>query len=97
MDGVRARMLAYIAPRAPCCDEQCAAFDRAVLAQYEFERAGAGQQSAIPQGVTQFSVNGFSAHVGHIPDRDLFPAGVCPEAKAHLLLAGLLYRGVRIC
>ena len=101
MDGVKARLSAYIAPMMPCCEAQEAALDAAAQAQHAYEQTDAARQlAAMPRGVTSFSVNGFSAALQAAPDHresQWFPQGLCPEARAHLLLAGLLYRGVAVC
>lgn len=101
MNDVTARLRAYIAPATPSCDEQTAALEAAAQAQEAYEQTDAARQlAAMPRGVTSFSVNGFSAALQGAPDHresQWFPAGLCPEARAHLLLAGLLYRGVAVC
>lgn len=101
MNSVETRLMAYIAPRAPCCDGQREAFANAVLVQSNFEQTEAAQQAAsMPRGISGFTVNGFSAQLGAglaAREASLFPAGLCPDARAILLLAGLLYRGVSAC
>ncbi len=96
---VAQRMTAYIAPRAPCTDAERAAFDSACAMQAEFEASPvAGQLAQLPDGVSSFTVNGFSASFnGRGRGASLFPGGLCPDARAVLFNAGLLYRGAGLC
>lgn len=41
-EGIRARLLAYIAPRTPETDTQTEALDKAIQAQLDYEAAGFG-------------------------------------------------------
>lgn len=91
-----ARMLAYITPNAPRCDEQIEAFCQAVYAQYRHEHsAAASQMDGVPEGLRSFTVNGFSATLDDAVNGSmLFRTGISRTAWAILLYAGLLYRGV---
>jgi hypothetical protein len=93
--GLIGRMTAYIAPRAPQTDGERAAFDAAVAMQGEFEADPAVQRRIQTRGMEEFSVNGFSAQLKDEPE--LFPGGLCPDARAVLFNAGLLYRGAGLC
>lgn len=90
------RLLDYILPNIPRCPEQVSAFQRAVYTQFRHETCDKNKQLAeIPDGVKSFTVNGFSATFGDKGIGDsVSPSGLCREAKAELLMAGLLYRGV---
>lgn len=90
------RMLAYITPNAPRCDEQIEAFCQAVYAQYRHEHsAAASQMDGVPEGLRSFTVNGFSATLDDAVNGSmLFRTGISRTAWAILLYAGLLYRGV---
>lgn len=92
------RMAAYIVPNTPRCDDQIKAFETAVYAQLEHETNPANAQIAdMPGGLSGFTVNGFSATFRENGNGSIFPCGISKRARAELLLAGLLYRGVRIC
>lgn len=95
--GCESRLLAYIIPNTPRCDEQKAAFARAVYAQLAYETSEKNAQlDDMPDGMTGFTVNGFSATFGNtgLGDR-ASSVGLCREARSELLLAGLLFRGVQ--
>lgn len=92
------RLRAYIVPNSPRCDEQIEAFKTAVYEQLIFELAGANAQlMGMPAGIMQFTVNGFSATIGSRTGGTLSNAGLSPRARAELLYAGLLSRGVCVC
>lgn len=92
------RLRAYIVPNSPRCDEQIEAFKTAVYEQLVFELAGANAQlMGMPAGLTQFTVNGFSATIGNRTGSTLSNAGISARARAELLYAGLLSRGVCTC
>lgn len=94
-----ARLLAYITPNTPRCDEQIEAFCQAVYAQYRHEHsAAASQMDGVPEGLRSFTVNGFSATLDDtVNGSTLFRTGISRTAWAILLYAGLLYRGVPQC
>ena len=94
-----ARLLAYITPNTPRCDEQIEAFCKAVYAQYRHEHsAAASQMDGVPEGLRSFTVNGFSATLDDMVNGStLFRTGISRTAWAILLYAGLLYRGVPQC
>lgn len=93
------RLLAYITPNTPRCDEQIEAFCEAVYAQYRHEHsAAASQMDGVPEGLRSFTVNGFSATLDDtVNGSTLFRTGISRTAWAILLYAGLLYRGVPQC
>lgn len=92
------RMAAYIVPNTPRCDDQIKAFETAVYAQLEHETNPANAQIGdMPGGLSGFTVNGFSATFRENAQSAMFPSGIAKRAKSELMLAGLLYRGVRIC
>lgn len=93
------RMLAYITPNTPRCDEQIEAFCQAVYTQYRHEHsAAASQMAGVPEGLRSFTVNGFSATLDDmVTGSTLFRTGISRTAWAILLYAGLLYRGVPQC
>ena len=100
LDGAEARMLAYIIPNTPRCDDQIDAFCKAVYAQVQYENEQRNTElNDMPDGITSFSVNGFSASFGSGSSAGTMVSsvGLCKEAKARLLYAGLLYRGVMGC
>lgn len=74
-------LLALILPNVPVGDGQIAAFSRAVYAQAE-------QDEPTPEGVTGFRMGSYSVTL------DGKRRAACPRARAILLDAGLLYRGV---
>lgn len=92
------RMLAYILPNSPAGEAQLSAFCQAVYDQLEHEMTGPGAQLfGMPEGVTSFTVNGFSATLTGAHAGGISPAGISPGARARLLRAGLMYRGVNLC
>lgn len=93
--ALAARMSAYIAPRAPASEEERAAFDAAVAMQAEYEADPQVQRRMQAKGISEFTVNGFSASLKGAGE--LFPGGLSPDARAVLFGAGLLYRGARLC
>lgn len=90
------RLLAYIIPNSPSTVEQIAAFERAVYAQTVYEITNA-QVADMPGGMTGFTVNGFSATFGGTLGDNASSVGICKRARAELMYAGLLYRGVSTC
>lgn len=93
-----ARIRAYIIPNTPRCDEQIEAFCAAVYAQVSYECSAVNAQMAdMPSGMTGFTVNGFSASFSDSAGDGLSSVGLCKRARAELLYAGLLYRGVCVC
>ena len=74
-------LLALILPNVPAGDEQIAAFSRAVHVQ-------AAQGESAPEGVTAFRMGSYSVTL------DGKHRAACPQARAILMNAGLLYRGV---
>lgn len=94
-----ARMLAYITPNTPRCDEQIEAFCQAVYAQYRHEHSAAASQiDGVPEGLRSFTLNGFSATLDDTVNGSmLFRTGISRTSWAILLYAGLLYRGVQQC
>ena len=93
-----ARMLAYIIPRTPCREDEIAAFCTAVYAQLEHETSGTNAQlAAMPEGLTGFTVNGFSAQLSGASGSGFGAAGLSRRARAALALSGLSYRGVITC
>lgn len=92
------RMAAYIVPNTPQRKDQIKAFETAVYAQLEHETSAANAQIAdMPGGLSGFTVNGFSATFRENGNGTVFHCGISKRAKAELLRAGLLYRGVCIC
>lgn len=92
------RMRAYIVPNSPRCEEQITAFVTAVYEQLIHELSGPNAQlMGMPAGLTQFTVNGFSATIGNRTGSTLSNAGISARARAELLYAGLLSRGVCTC
>lgn len=92
------RMLAYIIPRTPCREDEIAAFCTAVYAQLEHETSGTNAQLAtMPEGLTGFTVNGFSAQLSGASGGNFGAAGLSRRARAELALAGLSYKGVITC
>jgi len=77
------RLLTF--PNTPLGAEQEAAFERAVLLQAAFL-----QQREIPPEVSEFRVGHFQVKLRE----GTGGTGVSPAARAVLLRAGLLYRGV---
>lgn len=91
LEHCETRLLAMILPARPAGAAQIEAFSRAVYAQIEHEARPACRQMAdMPEGVKSFSVNGFSAALDGAR-----PRALCENARAGLLGAGLLYRGVK--
>ena len=98
LEDCEARMLAYIIPRTPCTEAEIAAFCTAVYAQLEHETSGTNAQLAtMPEGLTGFTVNGFSAQLSGASGGSFGAAGLSRRARAELALAGLSYKGVITC
>lgn len=98
LEDCETRLLAYIIPNAPQCEEQIAAFCCAVYAQLEYESGEvASELKDMPSGLTGFTVNGFSATLDANSGDAASRAGLCRSAVAELLYSGLLYRGVISC
>lgn len=94
LERVETRLMAYIAPNEPACDVQREAFARAAYAQILYEHDDAQKQLRdMPSGVKSFTVNGFSVSLDGAR-AGAMPYGIAPEARAELLLSGLLYKGV---
>lgn len=91
------RILAYIIPNFPECSGQVEAFTNAVYAQIAADYQAATSMGELPEGVTSFTVNGFSATLKGNSGDVVSSGGICRDARAELLYAGLLYRGVRMC
>jgi len=93
---MKARMLAFVAPRVPAGKDEMRALRTAVDAQWHFEReveaAFSGQTP--PPGVVGVTIGGFAlklnddARAGRLTRETM-----CPAAYATLFNAGLLYRG----
>lgn len=85
VEDCEARILACIMPMQPRTEAQTAAFSRAVYAQMTQDWV-----RGVPPGLKKFSLGSFSAELDGGSD-------LCPTARALLLDAGLLYRGVAAC
>lgn len=86
---VRERLKAYIFPKAPATAAQEEAFERAVIAQYEYETANPAE--AIPEGVASVSNDGVSvSYMQTGRSAGYTQASIAPAAYAYLLNAGLL-------
>lgn len=95
LEDCESRIAAYIIPNAPKGEEQIAAFCTAVYAQVAYEHNKANQQlSDMPSGMKSFAVNGFTATLENDGANVVSALGISRTAKAVLLRAGLLYRGV---
>ena len=97
LDEIEARVLAYIAPRTVCTDEQGEAVATATYVQWAHETDPnvSGVATMATAGLSGFTVGKFSAQRGTPVDASgLFPAGLASGARATLFSAGLLYRGV---
>ena len=98
LEDCETRMLAYIVPNSPVCEEQKRAVERAVYAQVAYENSDANAQLMdVPSGLAGFTSNGFSATFAKQNGDAFFGLGLCKQARAELLLCGLLYRGVISC
>lgn len=89
-DRIRERLLAYMFPARPMNAEQDAALEKAILYQWlhdSEERERLGQE--VPERVESFTAASYS-----VKFRDRKGSGISSTAKAVLLNAGLLYRGV---
>ena len=88
-NGVRERLLAYIAPRKPTTIAEADALERAINAQEDYEEETG--TAAIPGGVSSFSIGDFSATVA---DGARYPAytreTISPVAWSILRNAGLI-------
>ena len=91
LEEIRLRLLTRIAPNSPADAAQQAAFDRAVLAQAEYELAQGGALEALRRGVRSFSIGSYSETYGP-GDGDI----LCPVARALLERAGLLHRAMPV-
>lgn len=95
MEQCEARMLAYIIPNTPHFKDQVDSFCRAVYAQLQYETSEKNAQlEDMPDGMTGFTVNGYSATFASAVGDAVSSTGLCRAARAELLLSGLLYRGV---
>lgn len=91
-ESVEARMTAYIAPNTPRTKAQQEAFELAVDAQVEYEKAE--QSSGIPTGVDSFKLGDFSAEMKAASASSAYTRDtLSPYAWALLHNAGLLRRG----
>jgi len=97
LERAEKRMLAYIIPNSPACSGQQEAFANAVYAQIAADSKAAASMGEIPEGVSSFTVNGFSATLKGNSGDVVSAGGICRDARAELLYAGLLYKGVRMC
>ena len=99
LHDVEARIVAYM-PQIPKFEHQYEAATNATYAQYEYEQSDAAKQMmGLPNVVEGFSIGKFSVNrnrgAGGATQKDaLFPAGISSTARAYLLEAGLLFRGV---
>lgn len=91
------RILAYIIPNSPVCSGQQEAFTNAVYAQIAADNKAAASMGDIPEGISSFTVNGFSATLKGSSGDAVSAGGICRDARAELLYAGLLYKGVHVC
>lgn len=91
----RAHERLYRAPAPPASEEERAAFDAAVAMQAEYEADPQVQRRMQAKGISEFTVNGFSASLKGAGE--LFPGGLSPDAGRCCSAAGLLYRGARLC
>lgn len=97
LKGTETRLLAYIAPSYPQCEAQAKALEQADYYQYDKENGPNAQTNAqIPSGATSFTIGHFSMSFAERSKLEsaYFPAGISPDARGQLLVAGLLYRGV---
>lgn len=98
VEDVEDRLLAYIIPNTPVRPDEIDAFCKAVYAQIAFETTdGNAQLGTMPSGVSAFQVNGFSATIDGASKDGVSTVGISKRARAILLRAGLLYRGVSVC
>ena len=91
-DSVQARLTAYIAPNTPRTSAQKEAFELAVEAQVEYEKAE--QSSGLPAGIDAFKLGDFSAEMKTASASAVYSRDtLSPYAWALLYNAGLLRRG----
>ncbi len=93
---LREQLLAYAYPNVPADEEQDAAMERAILYQWQHEQtaleATGGQP--LPEGIAGFTAASFSMTFRNGNGASRADQGICPSARAALLRAGLLYRGL---
>ncbi len=97
LDGVEARLAAYIAPRIIDDEHEAEALEKAVYEQYDYEQTDAARAIlSAPPGASGFTVGKFSMQLSGAARRGPFPAGISPNAYALLFNVGLLFRGVTV-
>lgn len=98
LDGVEARLLAYIVPRVVDTQDEAEALEHATYEQYDHEQTEAAQAIlSAPPSVSGFTVGNFSMQLSGVLRHAPLPVGVANNAYALLFNAGLLFRGVRTC
>lgn len=93
----RDKIRGFIFPNTPRTEDEIAAFNKAVIYQYEHEATRRQQMNdnSIQQGVTSFRIGDFSMNFEDgTNDANLTMKTICPAAYSVLLHAGLLYKGV---
>lgn len=95
LELMRERMYAFIFPVVPVDDDDKAAFDKAVLWQYQHDASAIMASGEIPSGTTSFRIGDFQmAFKDGTLDQNLNMNNICPSVRGLLLRHGLLYRGV---
>ena len=87
---VHTRLLGIIFPNTPVTRQERRAFLAACRAQLEYEKEL--ELPRLPAGLQAFEIGHFRAELDGKGTGGV--RGLCPEAYALLLRAGLLYRGV---
>ena len=87
-DGVRARLLAYIAPRKPETETQEDALEKAIAAQLDYEANGFG---GVAGNVASMSNDGVSVSFAQGTSAPSYTKdSICPVAWSLLRNAGLI-------
>ncbi len=97
LQSVEARLLAHIVPRTPCGEAQEEAMATASYWQYDREQTEEAKAvMQAPGAISSFQIGNWQMALREAKGNAaaLFPAGLDPTARAFLLEAGLLYRGV---
>lgn len=92
---MRERVYGYLFPNVPQTAAEKAAFEQAVLWQYEHDYSLLQRLNGMPGGVESFRIGDFQmAFQEGVLDSALNRKNICPSVYGLLLRHGLLYRGV---
>ena len=91
LERVRERMRSFIFPNRASNEEEEAAFEQAVIWQYEHDATAAAAMEDLPPNVSRYTADHFTVEFREAAS---MRANICPAAYSLLLRKGLLYRGL---